>query len=113
MAGASERRLPHCHGGGEPSDPAGELRVVSSFLFSAAAPLTQGLRPDAGPGNRKRPIWWPRNQERVRGGSGSVRLAVDRRRGREREGGRRVGEGENRKTGSHDPHRPQDRKSVV
>lgn len=48
MARAGERSLPHCHGGGEPSDPAAEPRVVCSFLSSAAEPLAQGPRPDTG-----------------------------------------------------------------
>ena len=83
----------------------------SSSLFS---PVWQRLRlfkaprpdTDAGPGHRKRPIRWLQGQEGVRDGSGSPRRATDRRRGREREGGRRVGEGEKRRPGGRDPYRP-------
>lgn len=108
MAGASERSLPHCHGG------SGAKRLgsrgSSGYFLSATAPLApQGPRPDtgAGPGNRKRkPIQGHRGQERVRDGPGSLRQGTDSREGREREGGRKVGEGENRGTGGHDPHRP-------
>lgn len=58
MARAGERRLPHCHGGGEPSDPAVEPRVDLSFLSFAAEPLAQGPRPDTG-------AWgWAEKQEK-------------------------------------------------
>lgn len=101
MARAGERSLPHRHGGDQPSDPAGEPRVVSSFLSSSAEPLApQGPRPETGPGNgKRRPIRWHQDQERDRDGSGSLRPATHSRRGRGREGGRKVGEGENRRTG--------------
>lgn len=39
-------------------------------------------------------------------GSGNLRPATDSRGGREREGGRKVGDGENHRIGGLDPHRP-------
>lgn len=76
-------------------------------LLSPPQRLRLRKAPALTPGNRqRRPIRQPRGQERVRDGAGSQRPAPDRLRGREREGGRRAGEGENQRTRCRDPHRP-------
>ena len=70
-------------------------------LFKAPAPtLTLGQ------GTGKGQSGGPKVRKGLGDGSGSPRRATDRRRGREREGGKRVGEGEKRRTGGHDPYRP-------
>lgn len=89
------------------TERAGRRAEGRLVLFSRPQRLRLRKAPALAPGNgQRRPSRQPRGQERVRAGSGSQRPATDRPRGREREGGRNVGEGETRRTSSHDPHRP-------